>query len=117
MAIYLNPEAWRLNDVSWRAALRLESERDYLSRMLGEYQVIDLLREKTGMGEKTFALLGVPNTYTDRPIVDWWESALADRVLDTLKIHTMPSWMLMNPVKRRRRCRRYLLHFVSGWSI
>jgi len=85
-ATYQGPEAWRLGELPWRAALRLESGHDYLSRVMGEYNLVDLLRQKTAPEEKTFALLGIPNAYTDRPIVDWWESALADRVMDTLRV-------------------------------
>jgi len=86
VALHQSPEAWRLQHLPWRAALRLESEHNYLSREVWEYQLMDLLREKTRPGETTFALLGVPSAYTDRPIVDWWESALADRLVDTLKV-------------------------------
>jgi 4-amino-4-deoxy-L-arabinose transferase-like glycosyltransferase len=85
-AMYQGPDAWRLREAPWRAALRLESEHDYLSREIWEYRLVDLLQEKTSPGETTFALLGIPNAYTDRPIVDWWQSALADRVVDTLKL-------------------------------
>ncbi|HTM48965.1 MAG TPA: hypothetical protein VL285_09805 [Bryobacteraceae bacterium] len=83
---YESADAWRLRGFPWQAALRLESEHDYLSREVWEYQLTDLLREKTRPGEATFALLGIPNAYIDRPIVDWWQSALADRVMDTLKL-------------------------------
>jgi hypothetical protein len=85
-ALYQRPEAWRLQQLPWRAALRLESEHDYLSREVWEYQLADLLQQKTRPGETTFALLGIPNAYTDRPIVDWWQSAVADRFMDTLKL-------------------------------
>ena len=85
VALYQNPFAWRLRQLPWRAALLLETEHDYLSRTLWEYRLVDLV-EQTGAGETTFALLSVPNAYIDRPIVDWWQSALADRVLDTLRV-------------------------------
>jgi len=85
-AMYQSPDAWRLRELPWRAALRLEPESDYLSREVWEYQLVDLLRDKTRPGETTLALLGIPSAYTDRPIVDWWQSALADRLIDTLKL-------------------------------
>jgi hypothetical protein len=66
--------------------LRLEPEHEYLSREISEYQLTDLLREKTHPGDTTLALLTIPNAYTDRPRVDWWESALADRLIDTLEV-------------------------------
>jgi len=85
-AMYQSPDAWRLRELPWRVALRAESEHDYLWREVWEYQLVDLLRDKTRPGETTLALLGIPNAYTDRRIVDWWQSALADRLIDTLKL-------------------------------
>src|SRR5258708_6654791 len=50
-ATWQGPEAWRLRQLPWRAALRLESEHDYLSRFMGESSLVDLLRQKTGPAE------------------------------------------------------------------
>jgi hypothetical protein len=91
LALYQPAQAWRLQKLPWRAALRLESEHDYLARAVWEYRLSELLRQQTRPGETTFALIGVPAAYVDRPIVDWWESALADRLLDTLKVASVYS--------------------------
>jgi hypothetical protein len=86
VALYQSPEAWRLPELPWRVVLRLESEDNYLARTVWEYPLAALLRERTRPDETAFALLGVPNAYIDRPVVDWWESALADRIKNTLEM-------------------------------
>src|SRR5262249_2100899 len=40
-AMYQSPDAWRLRDLPWRAALRAESEHGYLAREVWEYQLVD----------------------------------------------------------------------------
>jgi hypothetical protein len=85
-AMYQTPYAWRLQGIPWRAALRLESEHDYLARSLGDYNLVDLVNNETRPQETTFVLLSVNNAYIERPIVDWWESAAADRIVDTLEV-------------------------------
>jgi hypothetical protein len=85
-AMYQRPESWRLQELPWRAALRIESEDHYLARTVWEYQFAGLVQQQTHPGETTLAMTGVPNAYTDRNIVDWWESALADRIRNTIEM-------------------------------
>jgi hypothetical protein len=85
-AMYQKPESWKLQEIPWRAALRLESEDHYVARTVWEYQLAGLVQQQTHPGETTFAMTGVPNAYTDRNIVDWWESALADRIRNTIEM-------------------------------
>jgi hypothetical protein len=89
VALYQSPEAWRLPALPWRVVLRLESEHDYLARNVWGYQLASLLRERTRPGETTFALLGIPSAYTDSKVVDWWQSALADRVRNTIEMASL----------------------------
>jgi hypothetical protein len=89
-AMYQSPTAWRLGPLPWRAALRLESEQDYLARTVWEYRLTDLLAQ-TRPSETTFSLTAIPNAYAGRPIVDWWQSALADRAMDTLRLASVYS--------------------------
>jgi hypothetical protein len=89
-AMYQSPTAWRLGQLPWRAALRLESEQDYLARTVWEYRLTDLLAQ-TRPSETTFSLTAIPNAYAGRPIVDWWQSALADRIMDTLRLASVYS--------------------------
>ncbi len=85
-AMYQTPYAWRLQGIPWRAALRLEPEHDYLARAFPDFGLVDLVNNQTRPQETTFAMLSVYNAYIDRPIVDWWESAAADRIMDTLRL-------------------------------
>ena len=83
---YQTSDAWILKPLPWRAALRLESEHDYLTRNVWVYPLLDLLRDKTGPTETTFSLVGLPNAYSERTVVDFWQSALSDRVMDALNV-------------------------------
>ena len=85
-ALYQSPGTWRLQELPWRVVLRLESEDAYLARTVWDYRLTGLLQERTRAGETTFALLSVPNAYTDRNVVDWWQSALADRIKNTIEM-------------------------------
>lgn len=85
------PPAWRLPELPWRAALRLESEPDYLARTVWGYPLAALLRDHTRPNETTYTLLELPNAYIDRPTVEPWQSALADRLTDTL---WAPAWAI-----------------------
>ncbi len=86
VALYQSPGAWRLQEVPWRVVLRLESEADYLAHTVWEYPLAGLLQERTKPNETTFTLTGISNAYSDRKVVDWWESALADRIRNTLEM-------------------------------
>jgi Dolichyl-phosphate-mannose-protein mannosyltransferase len=83
---YQTLAAWKLPPLPWRAALRIEPEESYLSRTVWAYPVLKLLRENTRPNETTFALLSLPTAYNDRRVVDFWETALADRVMDALGV-------------------------------
>ncbi len=83
---YHSADAWILKPLPWRAALRLESEHEYLTRNVWVYPLLDFLRDKTGPTETTFSLVGLPNAYSERRVVDFWQSALADRVMDALGV-------------------------------
>jgi hypothetical protein len=90
-ARYQSTEAWTYPPWPWRAALRIEPERVYLGRMLWGYPIVtELLPQHTRSDEITFSLVGLPNAYKDRMLVDTWESARADRVMDAL---LMPNWI------------------------
>jgi hypothetical protein len=85
-AIYDPTQVWRLRGFPVRAALGLESERDYLRRNLWEYEVADMVQATAKPGEKTLALLDAPRAYIDRDLVEWWQSAEGERLADTLKV-------------------------------
>jgi len=77
---------WRLHDFPWRAALRLESEHDYLWRRSDDYKIAQMLQHDTRPGERIFSLMGVATAYTDREVLEFWHSAQAERLTDALRM-------------------------------
>ena len=86
-ALDLYTSSWRLTGFPWRAALRIEPEPVYLSRMCPlEYNLARRIDSVTRPGEKIFSLMAVARAYTDREPLIYWESAEAERLLDTLRV-------------------------------
>ncbi|HTT61919.1 MAG TPA: glycosyltransferase family 39 protein [Bryobacteraceae bacterium] len=93
-AIYHPAYTWRLERIPWRAALRIQSEPDYLLSVLPAYSVARLVHDNTKPGERIFSLISVPEAYTDREVLEFWNSAQADRLLDTLSMAVSPNNLL-----------------------
>ena len=77
---------WRLRDFPWRAALRIESEHDYLWRRLDDYKIAQMLERDTKPGERIFSLISVATAYTDREVLEFWHSAQAEQFTDSLRV-------------------------------
>jgi len=77
---------WRLHDFPWRAALRIESEDHYLWRRLDDYKIAQMLEHDSKPGERIFSLIAVATAYTDREVLQFWHSAQAERITDTLSL-------------------------------
>lgn len=86
LSLYTGPHTWRLRGFPVEAALRLQPEPEYLAATIGEYQVARTIQSATAPGERVFALLPTPKAYLDRETLDYWHSAQADQLLDTLKM-------------------------------
>lgn len=82
--LYHPAYTWRLERFPWRAALRVQPEQDYLASILPAYHVAQLLKSNTAPGERTYSLITVPTAYTDREVLEYWHSAEAERLFDTL---------------------------------
>ena len=82
---YAAPHVWFLRGFPVRAALRLQPEADYLSWRIADYHVARMIQEATRPGDRVFALLTPARAYTDRETLEYWHSAAADNLLDTLK--------------------------------
>lgn len=89
--LYHREYTWRLERIPWRAALRIQPEQDYLSSVLPAYHVARLLQDNTKPGERIFSLISVPTAYTDREVLEFWHSAQADQLLDTLRVAVAPN--------------------------
>jgi hypothetical protein len=86
-----HPEyTWRLERIPWRAALRIQPEKDYLKAVLPAYGVARLLQDNTYPGERIFSLISVPTAYTDREVLQFWHSARAEQLYDTLRTAAAP---------------------------
>jgi hypothetical protein len=77
---------WRLRDFPWRAALRIESEDHYLWRQSDDYKIAQMLEHNTKPGERIFSLIAVATAYTDREVLQFWHSAQAEQISDTLRV-------------------------------
>ena len=77
---------WRLHDFPWRAALRIESEHDYLWRSLDDYKTAQMLEHDTKPGSRIFSLIAVATAYTDREVLEFWHSAQAEQLTDSLRV-------------------------------
>jgi hypothetical protein len=86
VALYCGAGAWRIVDLPWRTALRLESEEHYLAGGgLGEsYEMCRLINKKVPAGQPIFALCTFPRSWVDRDIIVSWEAAFGERMADAM---------------------------------
>lgn len=79
------PQAWAMRGFPWRAALRLQSEADYLKANAGDYVVATFLESHTTPKDRVFALNGVSKLFTTRDILEYWHSNRAIRYTAALQ--------------------------------
>jgi 4-amino-4-deoxy-L-arabinose transferase-like glycosyltransferase len=60
---------WRLGPAPWRAALRLEPESEYLSRVSPGYNVARMIEQAVPAGERILTAEGPPEAYTSREVL------------------------------------------------
>ena len=80
---------WRLHTFPWQAALRIQPEHDYLRQRLDEYIVAQIVEHDSKPGERIFSLISVATAYTDREILQFWHSARAEQLTDSLRLATV----------------------------
>src|ERR1017187_4257630 len=78
--------SFRLHEFPFAAAIGAESEADYCRRRFEEYNVARMIQRATPPDSRTLALLSVASAYLDREVAVTWQSAEADRLLDTLRL-------------------------------
>jgi hypothetical protein len=83
--------SFRLHEFPLAAAAGAESEAEYCKRRFEEYNVALMVQRSTPPDARTLALLSVANAYLDRDVAVTWQSAEADRLLDTLRLATVYS--------------------------
>lgn len=122
---YAHPNAWRIIEIPWRAALRREPEEAYLRRRLPEYSVARMIDQHVPPGERVFAFNSPAEAYTSHEIVSRYQSAfgtLLGSILWTpVFLDAEPTWQLWfrweeRPL-RRIRIRQTASHPTDYWSI
>ena len=78
--------AFRLHEFPLAGALRIEPEADYCRHHLNDYSVARMIERSTPANSRTLALATVASAYLDRDVAVDWQSADADRLLDTLRL-------------------------------
>ena len=86
LSLYCDRDAWRLREIPWRAALGIEPERAYLKRNLWQWEVADMINESLPPNTKVFLLMDAPRAYCHASLTDFWQSGLAERLVDTLRV-------------------------------
>jgi hypothetical protein len=78
--------AWRIREVPWRAALRLEPEERYLAARLDPgYSITRMIEERTPPNAKIYTALPLPEAYTSRNILLDYAGALNVTLSETLQ--------------------------------
>jgi len=88
VTLYCGAGAWRILDLPWRTALRIESEEHFLAsdRGLGDAAGMCKLTNKiVPEGQTVFTFATFPTAYVDRDIIVAWDSAFGDLMQDTLE--------------------------------
>ena len=115
---------WRLDGLPWRAALRLESDSEYLRRVLWDYRLAEMLERNTAPGDRILGLMATPTSYMNRPVVEYWQHALGQQLADTVKVaafHDRVAFFDVRgdwPLKRLRALRfRLRESYPTEWCI
>jgi hypothetical protein len=87
---YADEQAWRMEDIPVKAALRRTSQEDYLSRALYGYPAIRLLEGHVPEDEAVFVEGGLPDSYTRRTIRVSFQSASNELMGDFFNIGWQP---------------------------
>ena len=87
--LYCGPGIWRITELPWRAALRLEKEDHYLKRVMAEsYEMSNSINKLVPAGQPVFSIAPFGRAYVNRDIIVAWESAFGDRIFDALSAAT-----------------------------
>jgi hypothetical protein len=81
--------AFRLHDFPLKAALRLEPEKTYLERHSDDFKLAQIIEARTPANAKILGLITVAKAYLARDVRVTWQSAEADRLLDTLRLASL----------------------------
>jgi hypothetical protein len=116
--------SFRLHEFPIAVVLGRESEPAYLKRRVEDYAVAKMIEHATPANSRTLGLLTVANAYLDRDVSVFWQSAEADRLLDTLRLASVYSaaptfdWRATWPAQPIRTLRfRMPAAYAGEWDI
>jgi hypothetical protein len=82
---YCDPYAWRIRQVSWQAALRIEPEDAYLNRKFApDYPMARTINRLVPAGGKVFEFSEIATAYTDRLLIGRYTGAFNEVLADML---------------------------------
>ena len=88
---YSAPYAWRMNRVSWRAALRVQSEDSYLA-WDDNYGIVRSMERRVPAGARIFSLSGQQEAYSTKTFLSAWLSAESELLLDIFQCAAFPDY-------------------------
>jgi hypothetical protein len=89
MKRYVDPSAWRLASIPWRAAFRIEPEEIYLARFQN-YQVARMIEDYVPPGARVLSPQQIAEAYTSREILVGNQSGEGQLAMDLLWNPLMP---------------------------
>ena len=81
-----SPAAWHLTGFPLTAALRLESESDYMKRVSWDYNIAQIIDSHTPPGSRILDLYGCQPALVDRTIISDWQSITGERLRALLRV-------------------------------
>ncbi|MFN0101218.1 MAG: hypothetical protein ACKV2U_03900 [Bryobacteraceae bacterium] len=103
--IYASQWAWRLEKVTWKEALRLRSEDNYILSHIPSYGLTRKLEELVPPGRRVMGFSQLPEAYTNRDFMVAFQSAEGNGLRD----------IFLTPLLRERQATRHVrLQFPAG---
>jgi hypothetical protein len=82
---YVHPYAWRLQDLDWKAVLRLTPEADFLRRKMEDYDVGLMIDKTVPAGEPVLAFATIQQAYHSHEIIVAWTSSFGNRITEVIR--------------------------------
>lgn len=80
-----SPLVLRLASFPWKAALRIEREEEYLTRVSDDYRYAKMAEQNTPPQARILDLIGAHGVFIDRELIGSWGSATGVRLLQGLE--------------------------------
>ncbi|MBI5280695.1 MAG: hypothetical protein HY858_03355 [Candidatus Solibacter usitatus] len=81
---YCAPYAWRIADIPWRQALRIESGHSWLSEKFPQYRIARMVERAAGPDAMVFSFTPIAESYTSREIMVGFQSARGESIRDLI---------------------------------